>query len=363
MSRKEIRGALSRQWQESRARWQNPNFADDPFTVRFILGLVIVLIVISMLFTWFAVPFHVSLIGKGELSKKQATLYSIKFNSFNPDIGEAEATVHAGPNLSSYSAIANVENKLCFVSPMKITDLSENIFLSGIHPDFLSKAEEWSVYSASSSQYPWKKEETQKITFKMLGNLARYPFDRYLIVGNIDQMIGYEPAGREPLSTHLVADSIEVDFNIPGYDAKKISEHDLGNWVHAGRGKQTEQEEQFDKEMFGNPKAYWDEHVFYFEVERPSLFRALAALMGVVALISIVAVTVKTAPSEMAKTLAASLVALWGLRNILGTSGPKIPTILDYGVLLLFVLQLSIVAYRLLVRPVNTEAEDPVPDA
>jgi hypothetical protein len=363
MSLKEKWEALSRRWKELQER-SRYNIAHDPGPLRFSLGLAIVLIAIHMLAAWYDVPFHVNMIRKGRDNNKQATQYSVKFHSFDPEMGEALATVRASPDIAGPKAFEDVENKLCFVSPMKITDLSLHVFFYGAQPDSFSQANELSVMSyGNSSRYSWEKEEKQEVKFEMVGNLVRYPFDRYLIVGNIDQMIGCEPAGREPLRKHLVADSIDIDFNIPGYDAKRMSKEDLTDWVGAGRGTLIGIEKRLNQETFGDPAAYWEHHVFYFEVERPSLFRNLAALMGVVALISIVTVSVKTEPSEMVKTLAASLVALWGLRNILGTSGPKIPTILDYGVLLLFVLQLSIVAYRLLVLPANTEAEDPVPDA
>lgn len=305
--------------------WQRVNFADDPFTVRFALGAIIVIVIITIMGAWFT-PVGAR-IDKGESILDNKRRYSIKINSFDTDTLEATATVVSARGADCSEVIPKAVDDRCFVTPTKITDEGLQLATTGAKPDGFSPADkfyELPIPGITQQKLPWKSTETQKVTFRVLGYPARFPFDKNLIIGNVDQVVAYEAAGGNLQQQHLSAESIKIDFNFPGYEARRIKESELIYWVFPG-----ERLKNIGADKL--PEHYWDDHVFYFAVERPGLLPLLAKLIGAVALISIISVSVTTKPDEMAKTLAGSLISLWGLRSILGSSGPKVPTMLDYG--------------------------------
>ena len=109
-----------------------------------------------------------------------------------------------------------------------------------------------------------------------------------------------------------------------------------------------------------NPE-FWYRTGFAISVERPLYLRVLTVVLGVIAVISVFIVSLRSEPSAYLLNAVGIFVALWGVRSIITASAPKTPNFVDFGVLALFILQIVIGLVRFLVKGKKTpQTPDPV---
>lgn len=188
---------------------------------------------------------------------------------------------------------------------------------------------------------------------RALGDPRRYPFDRYLVMGQIQGVayLGYK--GRYAL---INGETYQITFRLPGYVVKPAHPSLLRDWPTLMRNviwKLIGKLEPFKRVKFhgGNyDPERWKRGQFVFVLERPAFLKVATVLLGIIALVSIAPVVWLTDPRQLLLNAVAYFLALWALRSVLSTGAPKIPTWVDYGAVFLYLAELAAVALTVAVR-------------
>jgi len=143
-----------------------------------------------------------------------------------------------------------------------------------------------------------------------------------------------------------------VKATFPGFESSSATPRDFGPWADT-RDSRVGTYDVIIGPIAGSAlpadmQFKFEHRAFAVVFKRPLVLRFLTILVGCTALISIVAVTLATPLKELFKTLAASLVSLWGLTKLLGTNAPHGPTLIDYVAVSLLCIQFGIIMVRLL---------------
>ncbi len=180
-------------------------------------------------------------------------------------------------------------------------------------------------------------------TLPVDGNAARYPFDSYLVIASIEQYAGYIARNGSTRPVAMPEMTNEVHFNVPGYVGTAIPATRLDAWITTSP---LIEPVRWDSEHFGSEQSYWHQHVVYFEIHRPILLRAFTLIIAAIAVSSTIGIALTVDVAALLTAFSASILSLWALRAIITVAAPKMPTIIDYGVLALLVIQTAIIAGR-----------------
>jgi hypothetical protein len=175
----------------------------------------------------------------------------------------------------------------------------------------------------------------------IIGEPRMYPFDRYMILFQMQ-------AGAFLEFDKKIA-RVDSGYNViprlPGLVVKEVSGNEL--WAWGGPfGKQLDA-------LGGKKRAYnpdfWINSGVALSAERPLFLRVLTVVLGMIALISVILASLVSDPSKYLLNSLATFVALWGVRSIITAGAPKTPNLVDFAVLVLFILQVGLVTARFLV--------------
>ncbi|MCU1320974.1 MAG: hypothetical protein JWM43_623 [Acidobacteriaceae bacterium] len=291
--------------------------------------------------------------------------YRLDVTKFNPEFLEAQ--VEVTPYWQELGALTNEDFVKCgspdpmkpMFAPLQMTDMSSDFDSFGIASvqgrlrNILKRPE-------FSSKQPGK--YTQQ--FKMLGKPYLYPFDEYLIVGSV---IG---------EVHLDCDSINKGFSprvseggfsyamhLPYMTLRGISGRDFKDWPTEGKSwaknpmarSMIEGSVKMERALgLAGPDEYndalWEKNRFAIVLERPLFLRQLTIALFLIALTSVVFVAYTTSLDSWAPNIAGIFLTIWAIRSILGSTAPSLPTLMDLGSLVMYLLGISILLIRLINR-------------
>jgi hypothetical protein len=186
------------------------------------------------------------------------------------------------------------------------------------HPDWALGAQEKSGYLVS------------------IGYPTLFPFDRYLVIGRTGADAYAGVLGGKAI--RLPGDTYSINSRVSGFVVRKASTEEVEHWV-GGAIISRQMQREIRKELDPQLTNMWDENYFALIIERPSFVRSLAILLAVLACISVVFVVVTSEPKQFFVSAVGSFLALWTVRNLLSAGAPKTQTLVDYGTLILFLLQ------------------------
>lgn len=195
------------------------------------------------------------------------------------------------------------------------------------------------------------------LVLTMIGDPRMFPFDRYLIL--------YRGEGGAYLEYKRKVAYLDSAFTIaprfPGLVVRDFSGPALREYDGI-LGRQFDQQAaatSLRNSMPYNPE-FWRRTGFAISVERPLYLRLLTVVLGLVAVFSILAVSIRSEPSTYLLNAVGIFVALWGVRSIITSGAPKTPNFIDFGVLALFIIQMVIASVKFLLRSKSTtKAPDP----
>ncbi len=190
----------------------------------------------------------------------------------------------------------------------------------------------------------------------MIGDPRTFPFDRYLILYKGEGGAFLEYKGK----VAYIDSAFTITTRFPGLVVRDFSGPELRDYDGIlGR--------KFDREgaaknlrssMPYNPE-FWYRTGFAISIERPLYLQVLTIVLGAIAVISVIVVSIRSEPSAYLLNAVGIFVALWGVRSIITASAPKTPNFVDFGVLALFIVQIVIGLVRFLVqsrkRPMRPE--------
>jgi hypothetical protein len=181
----------------------------------------------------------------------------------------------------------------------------------------------------------------------VIGDPRLYPFDRYLILYEVHGCAFLEYAKK----TAYIDSSFQVQPRFPGMVVRELSKQELEGW-DGTYGREFDLIAKQQKKNYPNIRRYspefWTGPGVAISVERPLFLRELTIVLGLAAISSMVFVYRLSEPSRYFLNSLGTFAALWGVRSILMTDAPKSPNIVDFAVLVFFIVQIVLVATRFL---------------
>ena len=199
--------------------------------------------------------------------------------------------------------------------------------------------------------------------FSQLKGPTAYPFDQYLVLGDISKDI-LLCKGKEE---YPIPSRLHVTTNLPGYISTKATRGELEEWPTLvstmpdilTRAVQIASPEV--KEQLSGPPYYdkdlWNNQRIAFIIRRPVFLQRMTILLILITAVSTVVLAVSSKREDMAKNFAGSLLTIWTVRSLLNLNGPRTPGLTDYSAIMLFAGLALIYIFRYLWSSGQTESE------
>jgi hypothetical protein len=174
----------------------------------------------------------------------------------------------------------------------------------------------------------------------MIGNFEIYPFDKYLIVGAVTCPTYLDNKGKRINIADLKnAEGLSVRNFIPGMFMRNPTQKELLQVKSAVTGKIQVVTDEESKALNNYRNR------FALIIERPIFLQFLTIILGVIALGSALYIGWIARFDAIPMQIAGYVVALWGIRNLLGESG-SFPLLLDYAMLSMYLIIFSGIIFR-----------------
>jgi len=304
--------------------------------------------------------------------------FDIVFDSFDPDA--LTLRVHATPSLEVLGiAASDLATKLEGLpthyffpgeeqdfrfGPISLIDWSEYYSLAGlaliqandpVHSGELLPKHHTSYSPGSESTVLPPAVESQ---FKVLGDSALYPFDRYLAVGAATGELAV--VFKSQRSRILNQGGRNIDVRTPGYIAHEATAQEMNSWPTFLRG----QRMQWPNKQDTYVRDKWIKNRFAVILERPTYLKRLSLLLLMICLVAAVATSLTVERSNWPTKVGAFFLAIWAIRSVLATGAPRYPSLIDFAALAIFVLTAVIVTVRFIwSSPPQTDRRSPVQPA
>lgn len=239
-------------------------------------------------------------------------------------------------------ALKNLDNiparskyRIYYLRP-EIRDLSSSFNLLGLR--MISQVTYHPAFDRVKDSLLGELPRDGSVVLSILGDPRMFPFDQYRVVCEVQ-------AGAFLEYDKQIA-PIDSGFSVlprfPGFVVRQMSKEELqggSSPLREGIDRNTPTANQY------NPQ-FWSESGIAISAERPLFLRVLTIVLGVAALVSLAFVYLLSEPSKYFLNSLGAFAALWGVRSILTASAPKTPNVVDFAVLVLFIVQIILVAVR-----------------
>ena len=184
-----------------------------------------------------------------------------------------------------------------------------------------------------------------------LGNPRSYPFDKYLMVARVDCDVLLTLDGKSFARLESLGPEYEIELRAPGLSLRNASREELRSWptiwARVSEGAKNE-----------NVPGIGPTNQFALILERPLFLQILTIVLGVSAIVFVLASVFASRTKLFFVNATAYFLALWAIRDVLSSGGPSTPTVIDYSVLALYILMITAILARMLWGRRRTPSSD-----
>ncbi len=192
------------------------------------------------------------------------------------------------------------------------------------------------------SEIPPKEVDVELLA---LGNPRLFPFDRYLLIGEVYCEVLASLDGKK--FSMVRRDFYEAGVRESSFVLRYATESDLRNWPtiasRVGLDRDT--------------RLVHSRNRFQLVLERPLFLKAACIFLFLTAALSLLLVVFSEKPTRILFNATAYFLALWAVREAFSTWAPKMPTMVDYLVLGLYALLVAGTMARFLWRSVPSRSQ------
>jgi hypothetical protein len=267
----------------------------------------------------------------------------ISTNPANPDLflGFEPSVVQQIPELKPMiTNPAPSEYKVYYQQP-EVRDLSSIFDLLGL--PMISQKTYRPEFDRVKDSLQAEVPHDRSSVLSIIGDPRMFPFDRYLIVCEVDAGAFLEY--RKKIAR--IDSGYSVLPRFPGFVVSGLTKDEMQEWggrSPIGRAIRS----AINQGAATDDPRFWMEQGIAISAERPLYLRVLTIVLGIAAVVSIVFVYRLSEPSSYFLNLLGAFAVLWGVRSILTAGAPKSPNLIDFAVLALFISQIVLVTLRYL---------------
>lgn len=241
--------------------------------------------------------------------------------------------------------IVDFSKATLYFGPLTLRDVAGDFDSSGVAA--LANLTPSAIDAAPGPTYKTEPPPPLSTELEMVGDPWRYPFDHYLLIGEILCNVFISPDTNSKDFRSFDVQQTDVDVRSPGFVHKYLSIDDLRRLrrgepqagMHLTVTNRTTGQVKDNKDAVFN---YLDrarqvrERSFAVEIRRPFFLRFFSVFLLVVTVASMAYYLVKSTVREFGLQAMAYFAGLWAVRQILMSNGPKSFTLVDYAVLTLY---------------------------
>jgi hypothetical protein len=286
--------------------------------------------------------------------------YRLDISSFHPEFLEAQLEIV--PEWDEFGSLTNAQLDQCGAQPhfsfgpLQVNDLSDNFNHLGLAP-LQGGVRLFPKSSKLDSKPPGKVVRD----FKVLGKPYLYPFDEYLIVGSVADEV--HPNCDIHSDLPVSEGGFSYALHVPNMTLRSAYGRDLQDWPTEAKSwsldpkirQMLESQKKFERSVnAAGPDEYkfelWRQNRFAIVLERPMFLRQLTIALFVIAFASVVFVASTTPLNNWAPNIAGIFLTVWAIRSVLSSTAPNLPTLMDLGSLVIYLLGMTILVVRLIIQ-------------
>jgi len=289
-----------------------------------------------------------------DIGVNAATSFPKSYRLILDSVNEPLGTAHVEVRLAYYKdglALWKPEMKEAHVqfTPLQIIDLAQSFDSLGLaETQFVATTT--AENTAPTNNYSDTVPTAVTTDIHLIGNPKWYPFDDYLLLGKIDCDALATIDGKN--YEHVPGNSYVFESNVEGFIVRQADKGTLENWnsgvkkiLAATNNSKLGATMRAAEDLSGpyNANLWSKDGSFAFDLERPFFLRFFAGLLAIAAVLWVVHIFTVSDPKELSLNVLGYFIALWALREPLAAGEPKMPTVIDYSVMLLYALVVAIV--------------------
>jgi hypothetical protein len=231
-------------------------------------------------------------------------------------------------------------------SPLVCYDGMPYFWSSGVNSISMTKwsADNKANYLQRHEGYYVQEPESLTTELHASGEPKFYPFDKYLIVGEMKCLVSRNNKdGKSEIINSDETEDVTVRRKIPGFLIRRARFNEVTKIGYALTSDELAAE---NRELIFKK---WNEGSrFLLILDRPYFLRFMTIFLGFAALLSLLYITFRRQTSDLVIQSIGYFIAVWAIREVLSGGVGTFPTLIDYGTFVLYALLLTGVVGRMI---------------